>query len=220
MILILFVTAQQSQKLINKAILARFKGFIGGLMQKPYVIAVTGTPCTGKTSLAKELAKQTGFKYIDGNLIIRKYGLSEGFDRFRRSKIVDSKRFSKAAVRYIKTDFKARKVQNKALFMNKRPIGYVFDSHMSHFLPLSFVNCCIVTKTSIKQLNKRLTLRYVSKNWPIKVLKTKIRENLDSEILETCLIEAKEAGHKIIIADTTKTTPKTLAKHIILRHLK
>lgn len=178
---------------------------------RPIVIAVTGTPCTGKTSLAKELARQSGFKYIDGNLIIRKYGLSEDYDRLRRAKIVDHKRFSKAAMKHIKADFKANSGK-------KKPLGYVLDSHMSHFLPLTFINLCIVTKTSINQLNKRLTSRYVSKNWPIKALKTKLRDNLDSEILEICYVEAKEAGHRVVVVDTTKNTPKTLAMRIISRY--
>ncbi len=185
---------------------------------RPIVIAVTGTPCTGKTSLAKELARQSGFKYIDGNLIIRKYGLSEGFDRFRMAKIVAPKRFSKAAMAHIKADFKAESAQNKALSSKKKPLGYVLDSHMSHFLPLTFVNLCIVTKTSINQLNKRLTSRYTSKNRSIKALKTKLRDNLDSEILEICFIEAKEAGHRVVVVDTTKNTPKTLAMRIISRY--
>ncbi len=196
------------------------KGNKGNLKSKgrPIVIAVTGTPCTGKTSLAKELARQSGYKYIDGNLIISKYGLSEGYDRLRRAKIVDYKRFSKAATDFIKADFKAKSAGNKALSSKKKPLGYVLDSHMSHFLPLTFINLCLVTKTSINQLNKRLTSRYAHKNWPIKALKTKLRDNLDSEILEICYIEAKEAGHRVVVVDTTKNTPKTLAKQIISRY--
>ena len=37
-----------------------------------------------------------------------------------------------------------------------------------------------------------------------KYSKDKIRENLDTEIFDVCLNEAKENRHKIIVMDTTK----------------
>ena len=40
------------------------------------VIIISGTPGTGKTTLAKKLAKKLDFEYIDINKIIKKYGLS------------------------------------------------------------------------------------------------------------------------------------------------
>ena len=72
----------------------------------------------------------------------------------------------------------------------------MIDSHLSHYLPPKYVSLCIVTKCELKNLEKRLKKRgYVQ---------TKIRENLDCEIFDICLNEAKENKHKIKIVDTTK----------------
>ena len=54
----------------------------------------------------------------------------------------------------------------------------------------------IITKSNLKTLEKRLKNKRYSK--------AKIRENLDCEIFDICLNEAKEFGHKIKIIDTTK----------------
>jgi broad-specificity NMP kinase len=46
----------------------------------------------------------------------------------------------------------------------------------------------------LKKLKKRLEKRNYSKS--------KIRENLDAEIFDVCLVEAKEKGHKIKVIET------------------
>ena len=72
----------------------------------------------------------------------------------------------------------------------------VIDSHLSHYLDKKYVDLCVVVKCDIKVLKKRLEKKKYSK--------AKIRENLDSEILDVCLVEALENGHKIKVIDTTK----------------
>jgi len=42
----------------------------------------------------------------------------------------------------------------------------------------------------------------------LKYSKEKVRENLDSEIFDVCLVEAKENGHKIKIVDSSKGLKK------------
>ena len=44
------------------------------------IIIVSGTPGTGKTTLAKKLLKLTGYIYIDVKKIISKYNLSDEID--------------------------------------------------------------------------------------------------------------------------------------------
>ncbi|MBI5073371.1 AAA family ATPase, partial [Candidatus Woesearchaeota archaeon] len=70
----------------------------------------------------------------------------------------------------------------------------VIDSHVSHYLPKKYVDLCIVTKTNLKKLKKRLQKRNYSK--------AKIRENMDCEIFDVCLIEAQEAGHRVKVVET------------------
>jgi adenylate kinase len=63
-------------------------------------------------------------------------------------------------------------------------------------LPSKYVDLCYVTKCDLKTLKKRLEKRRYSKE--------KIRENLDAEILDVCLIEALENKHKVKVINTTK----------------
>jgi broad-specificity NMP kinase len=44
-------------------------------------IIVTGTPGTGKTTLAKKLSKKLKYAYIDVNNVIKENKLKEGYDR-------------------------------------------------------------------------------------------------------------------------------------------
>ena len=153
------------------------------------VIIITGTPGTGKTELAREIAKN-GFEYVDANKIIEQNKLIESFDKKRDTNVVDEKKLSDAFVKLIKT---------------KKNL--VIDSHMSHCIPSKYVDVCIVTKCNLKVLKKRLEKKGYSKE--------KVRENLDAEIFDVCLTEAEEAGHKLLIVDTTKRSPIEIAKSLL-----
>ncbi len=61
-------------------------------------IIITGTPGTGKTTLAKRLAKRLNYHYIDVNKLISKYKLSEGYDSKRRTKIIDINKLNKKII--------------------------------------------------------------------------------------------------------------------------
>lgn len=151
-------------------------------------IIVTGTPCTGKTTLAKEIAKRFKFKYVDANKIVKDNNLSEGYDKERDCEIVDVKNLNRVLKAIIKEEYKV-----------------VIDSHLSHELPNDIVDLCIVTKCNLKELEKRLKERDYSKE--------KIRENLDSEIFDICFVEAKENNHEILIIETDMEIPwEELAK--------
>jgi len=73
----------------------------------------------------------------------------------------------------------------------------IIDSHITHLLPKKRVDLCIIlTCSNLKKLEGRLKERMYSKK--------KIRENLDAEIFQICLMEAQENGHKVITFDTSK----------------
>lgn len=143
-------------------------------------IVVTGTPGTGKTLIAKRLAKQKGWKYIDVNKILDENKLKEKYDRKRRTWVVNVDKLNKVLIDLISKS-------NKKL---------VIDSHLSHYLPKKYVELCIVTKCNLKILKKRLEKRGYNK--------AKVRENMDAEIFDICLNEAREKGHKVKVVDTTK----------------
>ena len=204
------------------------------------VIIVTGTPGTGKTTLSKKLAKKLDFSYLDVNETIKKYKLSEGYDKKRKTKIVDVKKLNRALIKEIsiiknslnKTPISKnwsknsiKKISlikfNKIKYTRKSKIfgvlkisdfhdneiksmknhkniknGIIVDSHLSHYLPKRYVDLCIVAKCGLKELERRLKKKKYPHN--------KIRENLDAEIFDICLNEAKESGHKVIVIGATK----------------
>lgn len=143
-------------------------------------IIVTGTPATGKTTVAKEIAHKLGLKYIDINKIIDEHKLCEGYDEKRKCKIIDTDKLSKVLIKIIRDSEKK----------------LVLDSHLSHFLPKENVEICIITKCNLKELKARLEKRGYSKN--------KVNENMDAEIFDVCKVEAEESGHAIVSVDTSK----------------
>ena len=143
------------------------------------IIIVSGTPGTGKTTLSRKLAAKLKYDYIDVKKAIAENKLKEKYDKKRRTYAVDVKKLNKILISLIK--------KNKDL---------IIDSHLSHYLAKRYVDLCIITKCDLKELNKRLKKRRYSKN--------KIKENLECEIFDICLNEAKERGHNTIVIDTTK----------------
>ena len=143
------------------------------------VIIVSGTPCTGKTTIAKKIAKQKKLKYIDVNQIIKDNKLYSYYNKKDSSYVVDVKKLNNFLIKLIKEDKKI-----------------VLDSHLTHYLPNKYVDECIITKCNLKELKKRLQKRKYSKD--------KIKKNLDCEIFDVCLIEALENKHKIKVVDTSE----------------
>ncbi len=157
------------------------------------IIIVTGSVGTGKSVIAKELARNLKFQYIDLNKLIKKDNLQSRYLRKLDTYEVDVKKLNKFLIKLIKT--------------SKRNL--ILDSHLSHYLPSKYVNYCVVCKTELKTLKKRLEKR--------KYTKIKIRENLNAEIFDVCLVEALENKHRLIVVDTSKKTVNQCAKEIIKR---
>jgi len=145
------------------------------------VIIITGTPGTGKTTLAKQLAKELNFHYLDVNKIIKEHNISEGYDIKRDTEIVDTRKMNIVLIKEIN---------------NHKNKGMIIDSHLSHYLPNRYVDVCIVTKCELKELETRLRKKNYSR--------AKVKENLDSEIFDICLNEARERKHEVVVINTSK----------------
>ena len=150
------------------------------------IIIVTGSVGTGKTTYAKALARKKKYTYIDINNIIdtHKKEIGAKYNRSDRCYDVDTDKLNKIIITRIK---EAKK--------NKESL--VIDSHLSHYIPKRYVDKCIVMRCSdLKKLRRRLQKRKYSKR--------KIDENLEAEIMESCLQDAIAFKHKVKIVDTAK----------------
>jgi adenylate kinase len=151
------------------------------IRMKHKLIVISGTPGTGKTTLALWLSKKLKIPRLDLHDYYKQ--ISTGYDRSGKCYDIDIKKFEKLVMEKLKES------------------SLIVDTHIAHLLPKKLVNLCIITTCSnLKKLESRLKERKYSKK--------KNRENLDSEIFQICLNEAKERKHKIIEVDTAKRSSK------------
>lgn len=156
---------------------------------KPRLIIITGTPCTGKSTLAKALARKLRYERLD--LHHYYHSISTGYNKKKQAHDIDKKKF----ITLVKKKF------------SRAEKGLILDSHISHLLPSRMVDLCIVlTCSNLKVLQKRLQKR--------KYPKEKISENMDAEIFQICLTEAQEQGHQIISFDTAKSSTTIILRAV------
>lgn len=159
------------------------------------IISISGTPGTGKTVVAKILAKRTHANLISIKNLIKKHKIPYILDKKRNTKVVDIKDIKKAVSNELAEQERSSKVKRES---TKDIITFV-EGHMAHFVPnkMTFVLVCdpIILKN---RLQKR--------KWSEK----KINENILAEILEIIISESKNP-YKI---DTSKSSPKKIADKI------
>ena len=140
------------------------------------IIALTGTPGTGKTSISKVLEKK-GFEILNLNQIACEKDFLIGNDIERDSKIVDVEKFDD----YIKNNYSRRDI--------------IIEGHLSHLL--KNIDKIIVLRCHPDKLSENLT----KKGWT----KEKIKENLEAEIIDIILCEAAELHPKEQIFEINTT---------------
>tara|TARA_Y100000310_G_C20702665_1_gene831427 strand:- start:5610 stop:6098 length:489 start_codon:yes stop_codon:yes gene_type:complete len=149
---------------------------------KNKVIVISGTPGVGKEKLARKLSKELRYKRIDLHDYYQKISL--GYDKSKKCYDIDLKKFFSLVTRL------------------KKENSLVVDSHIGHLLPARLVDLCVVlTCSNLKKLEKSLQAR--------KYNKKKVRENLDVEIFQICIVEAKEK-HQVLMFDICKTSQKNM----------
>ncbi len=131
------------------------------------VVWVSGVPGVGKTSIGKALARRLGYEFIDIPEYVRVEGLAEGYDRRRRTAIVNPLKLRHSLERQIIEDGQ-----------------YVLASHI--VVRLSKIRAsCIVLRINPLNLYRRLKRRGYDVG--------KIIENLEAEFVGACFVEAVKA---------------------------
>lgn len=153
-------------------------------------IALTGTPGTGKTSIA-EILQEKGFTVRDLHKIAIDEQITEGIDKERNSIILDP----------VRLDELVKEAYNPSDTI-------IFEGHIAHLL--SCMDKAIVLRCRPDILKKRLG----DKGWK----KEKIRENLEAEILDVILCESVElqGESNVFEIDTTNETEEMIADKIFL----
>jgi adenylate kinase len=128
------------------------------------IIAITGTPGTGKTSISRIIEKD-GFEVIDFNKVACERNFLNGKDEKRDSNIVDIKRFDD----FIKKNYSGKEI-------------VFIEGHLSHLLKC--IDKVIILRCHPNLLRKNLS----KKGWK----ETKIKENIEAEILDVILCEVVE----------------------------
>lgn len=148
------------------------------------MIAISGTPGTGKTHLAAEL-RSRGYDVLDLNEHIRNNGLLEEKDEARDTYCVDVDSLDLSLEGYRARDL---------IFI---------EGHISHYVECGIV---IVLRCDPDILAKRLTERGYSQN--------KVAENVQAEILDVILCEASEADVPVCELDSSEDSVTGLADKV------
>lgn len=151
------------------------------------VIIVTGTPGTGKTTLATGLAKHYGYDLIN---------IAELEGEFITGSI--------KGVKVIDVDRLVKYIEERRANSNKH---LIVDGHLSHYYPPDNTKICFVLRCDPFELKNRLIKRGYSKD--------KIKVNLEAEAMDLILQEAMQAGHNIHEIDTTQMTDEQLINEAI-----
>lgn len=140
-------------------------------------IIITGTPGVGKTTHCQELASKTGLHHLDINEVVKKHNIGESSNNPSdpNVKIVDEDRL----IDCIENDLEEG--------------GQIIDWHACDLFPESMIDLVCVLRCDNKLLYDRLQARGYGEE--------KLQENLDVEIMEVLLQEARDAYPEEIVVE-------------------
>lgn len=150
------------------------------------LIALTGTPGTGKTTVSVEL-RSRGYEVIDSKSFLKEHGLLGDKDVPRDTYNVDMDEFNEAL-----EEFRVR----------DGPV--VLDSHLGHGTDCSMI---IVLRCNPDVLAERLRARGYSE--------AKVKENVQAEVLDVILCEATDTDIPVYEIDCTEGTPSDAVDLIV-----
>ena len=156
------------------------------------VILITGTPCTGKTTTAKQLTQKLNAQYINLTDFAKTYGLTLGEDKERNTTIIDEQKMR----------------QKLAQTIAETPtVNIIIDGHYAAAVtPAELTTHVFVLRRNPKELKQNMEKCGFTNQ--------KLWENLSAEILDSCLIEALQTqeGKVCELNITGKTVEENVAE--------
>jgi adenylate kinase len=159
------------------------------------VILITGTPCVGKTTVAKQLTTELNALYINLTDLATKHNLTTGEDKQRKTIIIDEEKMRRKIRETIDTSEKST---------------VIVDGHYAAaVVPKNHVTHIFVLRRNPVELRRFMEKCGFSE--------TKLWENITSEILDVCLVEAlrEHKKEKVCELDVTGKTPEKISREII-----
>lgn len=159
------------------------------------IIVITGTPCVGKTTIARLLAHKINAFYINLTELAVKEGLILDVDEKRGSMIIDERKMKKRI---------------KEVLEGATGEDVVIDGHYAqHVVPDEVTAHVFVLRRNPEELQKLMMKLGYSGD--------KLWENLAAEILDVCLVEAIHAysKDKICELDVTSKSPEDVVNEIL-----
>ena len=159
------------------------------------VILITGTPSIGKTTTAQQLTTKTDALYINLTEFAKTHNLTVGEDKTRKTIIIDEQKMRKKISENIEA------AENATV---------IVDGHYAAaVVPKRYVTRAFVLRRNPVELRRFMEKRGFSE--------TKLWENLTSEILDVCLVEAlqEQQKDKVCELDVTGKTVEAVVKEIL-----
>ncbi|CAH3184350.1 unnamed protein product [Porites evermanni] len=151
-------------------------------------ILVTGTPCTGKSVLANQIAERTGLNHINVGELAKQNNLFEGWDEQYNCHVLDEDR--------VVDELEDQMCEG----------GNVVDYHGCDFFPERWFDIVFVLRTNNTILYKRLEQRGYSGK--------KLTDNVECEIMQTILEEARESYKTEIVHELQSDTTEELENNL------
>jgi adenylate kinase len=158
----------------------------------PSVIAISGTPGTGKTGVGQLLVTRLNATLIELSHLAKEQQLLIGEDADRKTFIADTEKLQHYLVNLIR----------------QSPETYVIVGHFADEVPEELLEFLVVLRCNPITLTQRLRGRQWSQS--------KILENVQAEILGECTMQAllRHRRDKIFEIDTTEATLEEVAEAI------